>query len=79
MHHFLKIRNVELSLSENEDIKCALVERVIRTLKSRLFRLFKHQDNTVHIKKIGDLVKLYNASSHSCMECAKLTCIKATH
>ena len=62
---YLKERQVILFSSENADIKCAMAERFIRTLKTRIWRLFRHRQNTVYIDKLQDIVTAYNNSTHA--------------
>ena len=46
------------------DIKCSMVERLIRTLKSRIWRYFHHVGHTRYIDKLQDFVYSYNNSVH---------------
>ncbi len=46
------------------DKKASIVERVQRTLRSRLGRLFTMQGDDIWIDKIGDIVMAYNNSYH---------------
>jgi len=46
-------------------VKCALVERVIRTLKERLWKYFSAQNTYKYLDIIQNLVKSYNNSVHS--------------
>ena len=46
------------------DKKASIVERVQRTLRSRLGRLYTQRDNNVWIDKIEDIVDSYNNSYH---------------
>ena len=46
------------------DKKASIVERVQRTLRSRLGRLFTQRDSKVWIDKIDDVVESYNSSYH---------------
>ena len=48
--------------SDNGDIKCALAERAIRTIKSRLWRLFESRHSMVYFDKLQDIVDSINNS-----------------
>ena len=46
------------------DTKCAIVERSIRSLKSILYRYFRHNQTYKYVNVIQDIVKGYNARPH---------------
>ncbi len=46
------------------DKKASIVERVQRTLRSRLGRLYTERDNNIWIDKLDDIVDSYNNSYH---------------
>ncbi|XP_071123815.1 uncharacterized protein [Mytilus edulis] len=46
------------------DTKCAIVERSIRSLKSILFRYFRHNQTYKYVNVLQDMVKGYNARPH---------------
>ena len=48
----------------NSDVKCAIVERVNRTLKSRMFRYFTLKGTRKYIDVLDNIVYSYNHSSH---------------
>src|SRR6266581_9065927 len=56
--------NIKFYTSQNEDIKCAVVERFNRTLKSRMFRYFTYKSTTRYIDVLQDIVCAYNQSFH---------------
>jgi Integrase core domain len=62
---FLKEHSVRHFTSENDDIKCAMAERFIRTLKSRIWRLFRKRVSTQYIDQLQNIVASYNNSEHS--------------
>ena len=62
---FLRQKQVEMFTSENDDIKCCMAERLIRTLKSRIFRFYRFRLATRYIDKVQDFVYSYNHSIHS--------------
>ena len=61
----MKKKIINLFTSENADIKCAMAERLIRTLKQKIWRLFRSKVSTRYIDKLQDLVYAYNHSVHS--------------
>lgn len=56
--------------SENEDVKCALVERFNRTLKTRMFKYFTAQNTRRYIDVLPDLVHGYNHTVHRSIKMA---------
>ena len=62
---YLKQKEVILFSSENNDIKCSMAERLIRTLKTRMFRYFRSIYATRYIDRLPDFVTSYNNSLHS--------------
>ena len=67
---FLKANDIHFYTSENDDIKCALVERFNRTLKSRMWRYFTYTNSLRYIDVLHDLVKSYDDSVHSAIKVA---------
>ena len=61
---FLKKRRIHFFVSENEDIKAAVVERFNRTLKERLWRFFTHHNTLRYIEVLPQLVLAYNSTYH---------------
>ena len=61
---FLKKRGVHHFVSENDDIKCAVVERWNRTLKEKLWRYFTKHETLHYLKALPQLVESYNKSHH---------------
>jgi len=57
-------KSIKFYTSQNEDIKCALVERFNRTLKSRMFRYFTYASTNRYIDVLQKLVDAYNSSYH---------------
>jgi hypothetical protein len=56
--------------SENDDIKCAVVERWHRTILAKLYRYFTYNNTTRYVEVIHDLVKSYNDTTHSTIKVA---------
>jgi len=67
---FLKANDIRFYTSENDDIKCALVERFNRTLKTRMWRYFTYKNSLRYIDVLQDLLKSYNDSVHGAIKMA---------
>jgi len=67
---FLKANDIRFYTSENDDIKCALVERFNRTLKTRMWRYFTYKNSLRYIDVLQDLLKSYNDSVHGTIKMA---------
>jgi len=66
-HNFqllLRENNIKFYTSQNEDIKCAVVERFNRTLKSKMFRYFTFKSTLRYIDILEALTLAYNESFH---------------
>lgn len=50
--------------SSQSDFKACVVERFIRTLKSKLFRIFTHTGSYKYIHNLKSILKSYNSSIH---------------
>ena len=61
---FLKKRGIHHFVTENDDIKAAVVERFNRTLKARLWRYFTRHKTLHYLKALPLLVSSYNRSYH---------------
>jgi len=61
--------------SENEDIKAALVERFIKTLKQKMYRYFIAKRTRRYVDVLPDLVQSYNNNHHRsiCMASMEVT------
>jgi transposase InsO family protein len=66
----LKENDIKFYTSENDEIKCALVERFNRTLKGRMFRYFTHKSSLRYIDILQHLVCAYNDKIHSSIKIA---------
>jgi transposase InsO family protein len=62
---FLADNGIKHYTSENDDIKCAVVERWHRTLLARVYRYFTYSNTMRYLDIIQDVVKSYNSSYHS--------------
>ncbi len=72
--NFLKENNVYHFTSKNQDIKCAVVERFNRTLKSRMYKYFTSKGTRKWYDVIDDIISAYNNSEHRSI---KMTPIEA--
>jgi len=67
---YLKANDISFYTSENDDIKCALVERYNRTLKTRMWRYFTSSNSLRYVDVLADLVRSYNDTIHSSIKTA---------
>jgi Integrase core domain/Chromo (CHRromatin Organisation MOdifier) domain len=70
--NLLNNRGIEFFTSQNEDIKCAIVERFNRTLKSRMYRYFTENKTRKWIDIVDNLVSSYNKSRHRSIKTAPI-------
>jgi len=61
----LKREGIEFQVCRNPDVKCAVVERVNRTLRDKLYRYFTYMYTYRYIDVLLKFVKRYNATIHS--------------
>ena len=61
---FLKQHGIEHYSPKNQEIKCAVIERYNRTLKTRLWRLFTAQRSYRWIDKLQEIVDAINNTPH---------------
>ena len=61
---------VQLWISNNDDVKAAIVERFNRTLKTRMYKYFTANNTRRYIDVLQDLVKGYNNTVHSSIKMA---------
>jgi len=64
MRKFCKSKNINYYTSQNPDTKAAVAERVIRTLKTRLYRYFHHKKSWNYTSVLQAIVNSYNDSKH---------------
>jgi len=62
---YLRKEGILFYTSENDDIKCAVVERFQRTLKQKMWRMFTQTKSYRYIHVLDDLVASYNNTYHS--------------
>jgi hypothetical protein len=61
----LEANTIKQVVTENEEIKCAVVERLIRTIKGKLYRYFSHYGKQRYVHIIQKVIAAYNNSIHS--------------
>lgn len=65
MVKYLKKNNIKSFVTENNEIKAAIIERFNRTLKNMLFRWQTHWHTDRYIDKLQEFVENYNNTPHS--------------
>jgi transposase InsO family protein len=66
----LSVNGIKHYTSQNDDIKCAVVERWHRTLLAKLYRYFTHVNTERYIDIIQQMVESYNHTWHSTIKTA---------
>ena len=61
---YFKSLNINHFTATDGTIKCAIVERFNRTLRSRIYRYFHYKDTLKYIDVLNDIVDAYNSSYH---------------
>lgn len=67
--NLLKLHQIRFFSSTNQDIKCAIVERFNRTLKTRLWRYFTHNISYRYVDALPQIINAYNHSFHRSINC----------
>jgi hypothetical protein len=60
----IRRHGIHFYTSENEDIKAAIVERLNRTIKGRMWRYFTHTNSRRYLDVLQDIVHSYNNTYH---------------
>ena len=61
---YLKDKGMELFTSENDDVKCAIVERFNGTIQGKLWRCFTYYNNYKWVDILPDIIHSYNVTVH---------------
>ncbi|XP_066965644.1 uncharacterized protein [Macrobrachium rosenbergii] len=61
---YLNSRNIKLYSVHSREIKTAIAERVIRTLKSKIYRYLTHNNTNKYVDILQDIVNSYNSTQH---------------
>ena len=65
VNKLLKSKGIVLYSTSSREIKASIAERVIRTIKSKLYRYMSHNNTRQYVDVLSDIVESYNNSSHS--------------
>ena len=65
MQKVLKKNDIKFNTTRNNDTKCCIIKRFLRTLKERMWRYFTRKNTRRYIDVIQDFVYLYNNTKHS--------------
>lgn len=65
MRQLMVEEKVRLFSSENHEIKCSMAERLIRTLRERVYRLMTHNRSYEYYRQVGKIVASYNSTIHT--------------
>lgn len=68
VQQLLKKRNIIYRTVRDPDVKAAVAERFIRTLKERIWRYFTHLHTRRYIDVLDNIVQSYNNSWHSAIK-----------
>ena len=60
----LRRHNIHFYTSENEDLKASVVEQFNRTLKTKMYRYFTHENTRRYVNILDDLLHSYNNTYH---------------
>jgi hypothetical protein len=61
---FLKENNVHFVTTDNDETKASIVERFNRTLKTKMWKYFKHRETLTYVDVLPDMVASYNHTVH---------------
>lgn len=61
---FMKDNDIRYNTTNNPDIKCSIAERVIRTIKTKIFKYLTHVNSYRYIDVLDQTVKSYNSDYH---------------
>jgi hypothetical protein len=65
VRNLLKENNITQIVTNNEETKCAVVERFLRTIKEKIHRYFTHSGKRKYLHILQDVFNAYNDSHHS--------------
>lgn len=66
---YLDEQGVNYYHSKDDKIKCAIVERFNRTIKSRIYRYLTKNNTKRYIDELDNIVRSYNHSKHRSIKC----------
>ena len=73
----LKDQTIEHLYAQNTEIKANYAERVIKTMKAKLYRYITYKQSHRYVDKLQDFVKNYNATYHRTIGMAPVKVTKA--
>ena len=73
IQRFFRENGVHFYVIHDEDTKASIAERVQRTLKSKMWRYFTHQNTRRYVNILQDLVLSYNHTPHRSIGRAPIT------
>ena len=65
VNQLLKSKGIILYSVSSREIKASLAERLIRTIKAKLYRYMSHNNTKRYVDVLPDIIESYNNSSHS--------------
>ena len=65
MQEFLKKKNILFRVARSPDTKAAIAERLVRSIKERIWRYFTHKNTRRYIDILQKVIDAYNHSKHS--------------
>ena len=65
MRNYLQNKDILLYSVHSREIKASIAERVIRTLKGKIYRYMSHRNTLKYLNVLQDIVYSYNNSPHS--------------
>ena len=65
VRHLFKENNIEHYVTYNQEMKASLIERFVRTVKSKLWRFITHEGSQRYVDALPDIIEGYNNSTHN--------------
>lgn len=62
---YLQKRDIKCFTTQNENIKVSPVERVIRTFRNKMHKLFQSKRSYRYLEQLDDITKSYNTTPHN--------------
>lgn len=66
----MKDHDVIYNTTNNPDIKCSIAERLIRTIKTKIFKYLTYTNSFNYVDVLDDIVKSYNSGYHRTIKMA---------
>ena len=68
VQQYLKSQNILHFTTQDDTVKCSLVERLIRTIKGRLYKYFHHKNTERWVEVLPELMSGYNRTFHQSLK-----------